>query len=104
MDAGQSAGDSLFERAEQIQSGVGLKSMRHYLLFWQRAYPGPLGQQDLVNALEYVARFRPALGFSLNDAKNAEYVTIVGGESGISSRGTASTYRRLPRRTHQRPR
>ncbi|MEZ4712497.1 MAG: hypothetical protein R3A44_35245 [Caldilineaceae bacterium] len=28
--------------------------------------------------------FRPALGFSLNDAKNAEYVTIVGGESGIS--------------------
>ena len=76
--------DLLFERVEQIQSGVGLKSMRHYMLFWQRAYPGPLGQQDLVNAMEYVARFRPALGFSLNDAKNAEYVTIVGGESGIS--------------------
>ena len=30
-------------------------------------------------------RFRPALGFDLNDARNAEYVTIVGGEAGISA-------------------
>ena len=29
-------------------------------------------------------RFRPALGFSVQDARNAEYVTIVGSEAGIS--------------------
>ena len=78
--------DLLFERVEQIQNGVGLKSVRHYLLFWQREHPGPMARQDFVNATSYVARFRPALGFSLPDAKNAEYVTIVGNESGISAR------------------
>jgi N-acetyl-anhydromuramyl-L-alanine amidase AmpD len=76
--------DLLFERIEQIQAGVGIKSVRHYLLFWQRSYPGPLARQDFVNAINYIVRFRPAVGFSLNDARNAEYVTIVGGEAGIS--------------------
>ena len=74
----------LFERVEQIQAGVGVKSIRHYLLFWQRAYPGPFAQEDFVNALEYVVRFRPTTGFSVQDARNAEYVTIVGSEAGIS--------------------
>ena len=77
--------DLLFERIEQIQAGVGVKSVRHYMLFWQRAYPGPLARQDLVNAINYIVRFRPAIGFSLNDARNAEYVTIVGSEAGISA-------------------
>lgn len=77
--------DLLFERIEQIQKGVGLKSIRHYVLLWQRPYPGPLAHQDYVNALRYVERFRPAIGFSLNDAKNAEYVTIVGSEAGITA-------------------
>jgi N-acetyl-anhydromuramyl-L-alanine amidase AmpD len=77
--------DLLFERIEQIQAGVGVKSMRHYLLFWQRTFPGPLARQDLVNSINYIVRFRPAIGFSLNDARNAEYVTIVGSEAGISA-------------------
>ena len=77
--------DLLFERIEQIQAGVGLKSIRHYMLFWQREHPGPMARQDFVNAINYVARFRPALGFSVSDAKNAEYVTIVGNESGIDA-------------------
>lgn len=77
--------DLLFERIEQVQTGVGVKSIRHYLLFWQRDYPGPLARQDFINALPYIVRFRPALGFDLNDARNAEYVTIVGGEAGISA-------------------
>ena len=77
--------DLLFERIEQIQAGVGVKSVRHYMLFWQRSYPGPLARQDLVNSINYIVRFRPALGFSLNDARNAEYVTIVGSEAGISA-------------------
>jgi N-acetyl-anhydromuramyl-L-alanine amidase AmpD len=77
--------DLLFERIEQIQAGVGVKSVRHYMLFWQRSYPGPLARQDLVNSINYIVRFRPAIGFSLNDARNAEYVTIVGSEAGISA-------------------
>lgn len=77
--------DLLFERIEQIQAGVGVKSVRHYMLFWQRTYPGPLARQDLVNSINYIVRFRPAIGFSLNDARNAEYVTIVGSEAGISA-------------------
>ena len=30
-------------------------------------------------------RFRPTVGFSVQDARNAEYVTIVGNEAGISA-------------------
>ena len=55
------------------------------MLFWQRPFPGPLARQDFVNAINYVVRFRPTVGFSLQDAKNAEYVTIVGNEAGISA-------------------
>ncbi|MBV7329072.1 N-acetylmuramoyl-L-alanine amidase [Chloroflexi bacterium TSY] len=77
--------DLLFERIEQVQDGIGLKSIPHYLLFWQRPYPGPLARQDFVNAFNYIERFRPMIGFSVTDAKNAEYVTIVGNESGINA-------------------
>jgi N-acetyl-anhydromuramyl-L-alanine amidase AmpD len=77
--------DLLFERVGQMQAGLGVKSLRHYMLFWQRSYPGPMARQDFVNAINYVVRFRPTLGFSLHDARNAEYVTIVGSEAGISA-------------------
>ncbi len=77
--------DLLFERIEQIQAGVGVKSIRHYMLFWQRSFPGPMARQDFVNGINYVVRFRPTLGFSVQDARNAEYVTIVGSEAGISA-------------------
>lgn len=77
--------DLLFERIDQIQAGVGVKNIRHYLLFWQRAFPGPLARQDFVNAINYIVRFRPTLGFSIQDARNAEFVTIVGSEAGISA-------------------
>ncbi len=77
--------DMLWERIEQVQSGVGVKTIRHYMLFWQRPYPGPMARQDLVNAISYVVSFRPTIGFSVQDARNAEYVTIVGNEAGISA-------------------
>jgi hypothetical protein len=83
--AGNRWRDLLFERIEQIQNGIGVKSMRHYLLLWQRDYPGPLARQDFVNAIGYVARFRPTVGFAVGDAKYAEYVTILGNEAGISA-------------------
>ena len=76
--------DMLFERIEQVQSGLGIKRVRHYMLFWQRVYPGPVARQDFINAINYITRFRPVLGFSVEDAKNAEYVTVVGNDSGIS--------------------
>lgn len=77
--------DLLFERVEQIQAGIGVKNIRHYMIFWQRPYPGPLARQDYVNGISYVVRFRPTVGFSVQDARNAEYVTIVGNEAGVSA-------------------
>ena len=76
--------DLLFERVEQIVAGVGVKSIRHYLLLWERPYPGPLAREDLAAARNYIERYRPTVGFSVQDARNAEYVTIVGGEAGIT--------------------
>ena len=76
---------SLFEQIEQIQNGIGIKSVRHYMLFWQRPYPGPLARRDFINAVGYISRFRPTVGFSAEDARQAEFVTIVGGQSGISA-------------------
>ncbi len=58
------------------------KPIRHYLLFWERAEGW--AQQDWVGAMNYIARFHPTAGFSLDDAKQAEYVTIVGGAGGVS--------------------
>jgi len=62
--------DMLFERVEEIQRGIGLKNIRHCLLLSNR--------QRLLNAMAYVEQFRPTVVFSVSDAKNAEYVTIVG--------------------------
>ena len=77
--------DQLFRQVDEIKRGMGIKSVRHYMLFWQRPYPGPLARQDFINAVGYVARFRPSLGFRTEDARNAEYVTIIGGEAGVSA-------------------
>ena len=33
----------------------------------------------------YIARFRPTVGYSVEEARNAEYVTILGSEAGISA-------------------
>lgn len=76
--------DLLFERIEQIMGGSGLKTTRHYLLLWQREGSGQAGRDDLVNSLAYITRFRPTVGFAAEEARAAEYVTIVGGEAGVS--------------------
>jgi N-acetyl-anhydromuramyl-L-alanine amidase AmpD/regulator of replication initiation timing len=57
------------------------KSIGHYMLFWQRA--DAWAQEDWGAAAAYFARFRPTAGFSPDDAKTAEYVTIVGGVAGV---------------------
>ncbi len=74
----------LFHNIAQVRSGLMAKPLHHYLLFWQRPYPGPFAEADLKNAMPYIRRFRPTLGFSVEDAMNAAFVTIVGGDAGVS--------------------
>lgn len=57
------------------------KTIGHYMLFWQRA--DSWAKEDWGAAANYFARFRPTAGFSPEDARNAEYVTIVGGVAGV---------------------
>ncbi len=57
------------------------KVIGHYMLFWQRA--DDWAREDFNSATNYIARFRPTLGFSPDDARQAEYVTIVGGPAGV---------------------
>ncbi|MEZ4613988.1 MAG: peptidoglycan recognition family protein [Caldilineaceae bacterium] len=76
--------DLLFERVEQVQEGIGVKNIRHYLLLGTQAFArGGLYAFD--NILPYIARFQPTVGFSLEDAKYAEYVTIIGSEAAVSA-------------------
>lgn len=62
--------------------GSGLKPLNHYVLFWQKV--DSWAQQDWHAAEEYIGRFRPTSGFSLDDAMQSEFVTIVGGVAGVS--------------------
>jgi hypothetical protein len=64
------------------------KPIRHYLLFWYRGRTN-WAEWDLRGAFDYIAVFAPAIGFSIEHAKLAEYVTIVGGTDGVP--GTAET-------------
>ncbi|GIK71622.1 MAG: hypothetical protein BroJett021_06100 [Chloroflexota bacterium] len=73
--------DLLFEQINQIQRGAGLKTVRHYLLL----PASPVAASELLDdALVYIARFRPTVGYSVEEARTAEYVTIVGAEAGVS--------------------
>jgi hypothetical protein len=56
----------------------------HYLLFWQTATGWASG--DWRSAQEYIGRFRVTHGFSVDDAKVAKYVTIVGDTSGVDAK------------------
>lgn len=80
--------DLLFERVEQVQTGIGVKNIRHYLLLgrqeWREA-----GGYTFADVLPYIERFQPTVGFSLEDAKYAEYVTLIGGEASISAASEA---------------
>lgn len=70
-------------RALRSGSGAGMwpKTLHHYLLFWQR--PTLWAREDWLAAENYIGRFRPTAGFSIDDARQAEFVTIVGGVAGV---------------------
>ncbi|MBW7885416.1 MAG: N-acetylmuramoyl-L-alanine amidase [Caldilineaceae bacterium] len=74
--------DLLFERVEQVQHGVGLKTTRHYMLF--PAQEGAASEL-FANARVYFARFKPTVGFRADEARTAEFVTIVGSEAAVSA-------------------
>jgi segregation and condensation protein A len=67
---------------EAAPPATGLKTLFHYLLFW--AHNGTWAEQDWLNAIEYIAAFRPTAGFAVSDAAQAKFVTIVGGPAGVS--------------------
>lgn len=77
--------DMLFAEIVRVQSGGGERPVYHYLLFWQRPHPGPVAKADMSAAQPYIERFRPSVGFSVEEATQAKYVTIVGNTAGVSS-------------------
>ncbi|MBK7202058.1 N-acetylmuramoyl-L-alanine amidase [Candidatus Amarolinea dominans] len=58
------------------------KPIKHYLLLWDHG--AGWAQTDWRNAQDYIAFFRPTAGFSATDAMQAEVVTIVGGDAGVT--------------------
>lgn len=84
---GQKWKEALMRRIQEVQAqyaGAARKTIEHYLLFWWRS-PDFWARQDWMNATNYIQRFRPACGFRVEDAMQAQYVTIVGGVAGVSA-------------------
>ncbi|HZQ07015.1 MAG TPA: hypothetical protein VFD70_10580 [Anaerolineae bacterium] len=59
------------------------KLFKHYLLFGPGTQPGTL--TNLILALDYIVHYAPIVGFSVDEAANAERVTIVGGVSAVNT-------------------
>ena len=81
----------LYNHVRQVQQEKALptppkpaesKAIYHYLLFWASGEEWAV--RDWLNAINYIGVFRPTVGFSAEDAAQAQYVTIVGGTSGVS--------------------
>jgi hypothetical protein len=58
------------------------KAIEHYLLFWHRG-PANWARWDILGALTYLDRFPSVMGFSIEEAKAAKFVTIIGGPGGV---------------------
>jgi hypothetical protein len=59
------------------------KPFTHYLLFGPGSLTGTL--TNLIIALDYIVRYAPVVGFSPDEAKYAEHVTLVGDATALSS-------------------
>lgn len=65
-----------------VSSAPTKKVFKHYLLFGPGTQQGTM--TNLILALDYIVHFAPVVGFSVDEALNAERVTIVGGTSAVS--------------------
>jgi hypothetical protein len=81
-EEGSPAGDE-GRGASAGQAPPSQKPFAHYLLFGPGSQPGTL--TNLIIALDYILRFAPLVGFSTDEAKNAQHVTIVGDTNAVSS-------------------
>lgn len=70
------------DKSDSGQTVAEDKPIEHYLLFWHRSHQN-WAEWDLQGAFDYIARFKPVVGFDIEEAKAAKYVTIVGGKEGI---------------------
>jgi N-acetyl-anhydromuramyl-L-alanine amidase AmpD len=93
-DSGAKWGEQLYRQVRDALAGAGpvtaapeQKPLGHYVLFWQTA--NDWAHEDLLGAQQYIGRFRPTIGFSVDDAMRAQHVTIVGGPLGVSSQTEA---------------
>jgi hypothetical protein len=59
------------------------KLMDHYILFW--GSQSNWARDEWRAAENYIGQFRVTMGFSVEDARHARFVTIVGSPSGIST-------------------
>ena len=78
--------DMLLGRVKRILGGElepPAQPIYHYMLFWHKG--DTWARQDWLNSINYVARYRPTMGFSADDASHAQKVTIVGGPLGVSA-------------------
>ncbi len=78
--------DMLLGRVKRILAGQlepPPQPIYHYMLFWQHG--DTWARQDWLNSINYVARYRPTMGFSADEAAHAQKVTIVGGPLGVST-------------------
>jgi N-acetylmuramoyl-L-alanine amidase len=58
------------------------KPIEHYMLLWHRN-SGNWAEWDLRGAFDYIGNFPVTIGFSVEEAKLAKNVTIVGGPEGV---------------------
>jgi N-acetyl-anhydromuramyl-L-alanine amidase AmpD len=93
-DNGTRWGEQLQRQVQAALAGAGPvvttpdgKPMGHYVLFWQTS--DDWAEEDFLGAQQYIGRFRVTVGFSLDDAMQAQYVTIVGGPLGVSPEAEA---------------
>ena len=77
--------EMLMSAIEDVRTGVRTitpKTIQHYVLFWK--HEDDWAREDWVNAAEYVAVLNATAGFSEDQARQAELVTIIGGPAGVS--------------------
>ena len=65
------------------------KPIEHFMLFWHKS-ANNWAEWDLQGALEYIAKFKPVVGFDAAQAQHAKYVTIVGGSGGVPAKTEAA--------------